>query len=420
MRLFDVIREDIPRPPRNLRLFVANRVKELRDMKALSARLKDLNLDNREAVSSVGDALRDLSYSEDLDLTDAFDEFDHMVRWGKLDKLIDDYAYTLEWTDQLFKSEPDESEIDRAKKSDYIKKNMERLVYWIDRFKEQFGEEPRDLEQLSAAVDHVEDYLRENDYFNPEYYAPEDIQSTKDWVEALRLAANLGTSLARLYAAGDKFAEMRRWWEAHAWGSQPKPREVETLYHVTAFADEIAREGFRPVKPSSEERHGLGSFGAGVGSPIDTHISFTHDLHYARQLLRSMRELTMIANGQIRKHQLLRWFADEGIDLNRIIFNLRGIPTDSHGRPQLSRYPDTPEANAELYKGWLYLNEIGRENPVFINIERTVDALKGRSPRDVGIIQSQVRMDDPSIEYLRAEYEWRVPPSAVLSAERVQ
>jgi len=420
MRLFDLIREDIPRPPHDLRLFVANRVKELRGMKALSARLKDLKLDNREAVSSVREAFQDLSYSEDIDLVDAFDGFEHMVRWDKLSKLIDDYAYTLEWTDQLFKPEPNESDVDRAKKSDYIKKNMERLVYWIDRFKERFGEDPQDLERLSAAADRIGQYLEENDYFNPEYYAPEDVESSKDWVEALKLAAKLGDYLTKLYAAGGKFDQMRKWWEAHAWGSQPKPREVETLYHVTAFADEIAREGFRPVKPSSEERHGLGSFGAGVGSPIDTHISFTHDLYYARQILRSMRELAMIANGQLRKHQLLRWMADEGIDLSRIVFNLRGIPTDRYGRPQLSKYPDTPEANAELYKGWLFLNEIGRENPVFVNIERTVEALKGRSPRDVGIIQARVRMDDPTIEYLRAEHEWRVPPSAVLSVKRVQ
>lgn len=432
MRLFDLY-EDIPRPPRNLRLFVRNRLKEALELQAIYQKLKELDLSGdfgEDVMYDTTSRMEDDSEEQYRDYYDYLKDISTGYAAG-LPRKIDDYFETLKWTNELFDSlnEPGIDPVQSAKLAEYVAQNMKRLVDWAGGVQEKAQDFIEPIEKLAAALPQVRQTMEELDLLTGEYGPPEEAER---WLEAIQLGGELVKRLKGIATAGQKFQEMVSHWEAHSYGQQPKPKEQEVLYHATAFADEIAGEGFRPTKPSPSERYGIGSYGdESTTSAIGTHISFTHDIHNARQIMRAMRELVMIANGQIRKHHILRWMADEGMDLGHAATQVSGVAQQkakvagsdfeySTGRPDIEKTPDTPEFTAELYKYWLYLNKIGRMNPVFANIDKAVRALKGRKPEDVGIIKALVNMEDPTIEYVAAEQEWRVPPSAVLNVERVQ
>jgi hypothetical protein len=139
-------------------------------------------------------------------------------------------------------------------------------------------------------------------------------------------------------------------------------------------------------------------------------ISFTHDYNIAREISRGLKELTMIANGQLTRRQLLGWFQSEGITSEEII-RMRQTDTD------ILR-DDSVEAVTELYNIYLWKTGL-RSNPVFANLHSLVPQLKGRDPRDVGIIQSDVNMRYEGIKHQAGESEWLVPAEAVQNVKRV-
>jgi hypothetical protein len=145
------------------------------------------------------------------------------------------------------------------------------------------------------------------------------------------------------------------------------------------------------------ERRGADAFGG-----IEQTISFTHDLNIARDISRALKEIIMIANGQLKAHQILRWFESEGIDIERVRGLAQGDLTNS----------------IRLYKVYLALSGL-RDDPLFINLEENLPSFKGRNPRDVGVIKAKVNMRHPDIEYLSSMAEFQVPPKAILSVERV-
>lgn len=211
-------------------------------------------------------------------------------------------------------------------------------------------------------------------------------------------AAREGETILRETA--DKFREFPDLeWQQHKY--RPRHEDVETMWHATAFADDIAKRGFQAERPM--DRRGVGSFGA------QPEISFTFDRAYANTILRVMRELWMIGHGQIALKDVLRWFAAERFPPERL---------KQHLRDALAK--NAPEEQtAHLYGSWLWLSKSGIENPAFTNTVSTMDMLKDRAYTDLGIIEAEVRMDAKDSSYHHAEAEFRVRPSAVVSVRRV-
>lgn len=409
MRLWDLY-EDIPRPPRNLTLFLKNRLKEVQSLKDLLDKTESMKFD-WGALKDAGSTARQM----DEQLGEAVEDLEHFVQRKDLARLVDDYVHSLTFSYELLSGKYKEDSM----VGDRIRTNLERNIDWIGRFEERFGEHLDAYVEASKRVDELREQLREDGYFDERYADEEELQNFETVLKGLEVAGVIAQSVKGIIASKAKLEDVFNLQAAHAYGNKPKPQDQETMFHVSAYADEIAANGFLPKKPSPKERYGLGSYGDESAGAIGTHTSFTHDIGNARQIHRALRELVMIANGQLRKHQVLRWLQDEGIDLKDVAFNLPGV-SGHKWQEDLAKLPDNPLITAKIYHAWLWLNKIGRMNPLFANIDKAVTALKGQKVEDVGIIKSLVNMTDPTIEYVAAEQEWRVPASAVLSVERVQ
>lgn len=201
---------------------------------------------------------------------------------------------------------------------------------------------------------------------------------------------------------------------------RPEHDEVETLFHASIHAEELARDGFQAVKP--EERTGVGNFGT------QETISFTHSRKIAQDIARALKEFWMIAHGQITARQIIGWMNAEGIDWKTDSFRSTvGISdrTESEHIPghYLYRTKDlselkTPQEIAKLFNVYLWHTKL-RGNPVFANIDKLLEQMREIPVKSIGIVQCEVRLT-PEDEYLSGESEFRVKPESVLSVKRVQ
>jgi len=233
---------------------------------------------------------------------------------------------------------------------------------------------------------------------DPEFVAAMRLlHALRNGTKALREGVQEIENMKRKLAAQDEMRDglASQGWSRTSW--RPKHDEVETLYHATAFADEVARGGFTLERPMN--RRGLGNYGEQKG------ISFTYDLHVAHTIMRALREMWMIAHGKITTATILRWMQHEGIDPQRA-YSIVDRP-----KPGV-------EYAARLYRAYLALTKL-RTDPVMTYPEEIVRMLESR-PRmeDIGIVAAEVRID-PSDEFLVAEREFRVPPERVLRVWRV-
>ena len=176
---------------------------------------------------------------------------------------------------------------------------------------------------------------------------------------------------------------------------RPEHDDIELLYHATFFANDIVKNGFKSEKP--EGRYGLGTFGD------QKHISFTHSLPIAHDILRAFRELWMIAHGELTRNEIIKWISSEKMDIN----NVEKFYVKRHE----SKY--TIEQTIRLYRAYLALSKI-RTDPVFINPEQLVPILNEIKLDDIGIITCDVNLNMPEIEYKDGEAEFIVPPSAII------
>lgn len=207
-----------------------------------------------------------------------------------------------------------------------------------------------------------------------------------------------------------------------SWGKEYRPEheEVESLYHATAFAPEIVRDGFSAEKPI--ERQGLGQFGT------QKEISFTYDLYIAKEIMRSLKEAWMIVHGQLKPKAIIGWMKAEGIDTtdrNKLSYigAKREIPGEKDWdgnpryRPAELHELSGPEETLLLYNVYLAHTKI-RSNPVFSNIDRLIPIMQDRDVTDIGILQCEVRLDKDDV-HLDGEKEFRVMSDRVQSIKRI-
>jgi hypothetical protein len=185
---------------------------------------------------------------------------------------------------------------------------------------------------------------------------------------------------------------------------RPEHNENETLYHATAYVPEILRDGFQAEPP--EDRRGLGNYGRVVT------ISFTHDLEIARNIMRSLKEMWMIAHGELTGSAIMRWAESEGItdQLRKSWSSLSGGPIP------WGRSAD-PKKVAALYRYWLAHSKL-RSDPMMTSPEQVIEMMTNRDLTDIGVLACDVRLE-PDDRYLIGEAEFRLPPDRVLSVKQV-
>ncbi len=175
---------------------------------------------------------------------------------------------------------------------------------------------------------------------------------------------------------------------------RPPHGEIETLYHASAFVTEILRDGFAAEKP--EERKGVGNFGS------QPEISFTHDYTIAHDIWRAMRIIWMIVHGEVTWNQIVGWIRHENIDLSKA--------------SQIRQLLDDPRRDTErtvrLYTTYLFFTKLAR-NPVFGNVGDIITVMRDRELSDIGIVSCPVRLDGTE-SYLHGEAEFRVMPDHVV------
>jgi hypothetical protein len=181
---------------------------------------------------------------------------------------------------------------------------------------------------------------------------------------------------------------------------RPEHDAVETLYHATAFVPEILRDGFAAERPL--DRRGLGNLGE-----VNATISFTHDLDLARNLMRSLKEIWMIAHGQLKARQIVSWIRIEGLEKQVSGMYPHGTNLDAL---------NTPEEAVTLYRYWLAFSKM-RVDPTFVSPERLLTVMADRKESDIGVLVCEVEISMKD-EYFAGESEFRLTPDKVLSVKR--
>jgi hypothetical protein len=182
---------------------------------------------------------------------------------------------------------------------------------------------------------------------------------------------------------------------------RPAHGEVETLYHASAFVPEILKNGFESEKPV--DRQGLGNLGV-----VKDTISFTHDLEIARNIMRTLKEVCMIAHGQLTSKTILGWIRKEKLDADNLI---RGAGIDA------SKLKNTPEEAVILYRYWIGLTGL-RVDPMMVHPQDALNVLMTRKVSDIGVLACDVELSGKD-EYLSGEAEFRVPPSRVRTIKQI-
>lgn len=208
-------------------------------------------------------------------------------------------------------------------------------------------------------------------------------------------------------------------------------RDIEILYHATPFTREILSQGYK----TKEE---LGNTNM-LGGATDGGISFTADIEIAREIARCLREVILIARGEIKMQDVIKMVkrdrnnsypsSDGGMwplrdFITSATYNKRKKDF-AKKEPELAKKIDdrqelndlyTPENVFQMYKNYLGYTKM-RYNPLFfgadINSFRTLDL------SNVGVLASRVDMNK-AVKYLQSMEEYRVSVSGIVRTWKVK
>lgn len=181
--------------------------------------------------------------------------------------------------------------------------------------------------------------------------------------------------------------------------------DTETLYHASISATDILANGFAAEPPLD------GGLGGSQSALNGKGISFTYDLHAAKEIARCLKEAVDIVQGRLRAPALLRMIEADG-NADVIMRNWKNERAGSD--------MNDPATLFYLY-GWFYLRySKERFDPIFFgNSKRMAEALMKADPKKIGVVVATVDMTNKDISFHPGELELRVPPKAVLSVDRV-
>jgi len=190
----------------------------------------------------------------------------------------------------------------------------------------------------------------------------------------------------------------------------PTHEDVETLYHASINAVDIGRNGFSEKVPNEG---GLG--GSQATRTGEKGISFTHDLHAAKEISRALKEAVMIMHGAYTGEQLVRHIKAERGTWDKLLNHMNSVDGERATSEFLKKLDD-PKMVFWLYKKYLQQSRY-RFDPIFF--ASSTKAFKSANLRNVGIVVAKVNMDHPSVSFHGGEKEVRAAPAAVIEIEKV-
>ena len=189
--------------------------------------------------------------------------------------------------------------------------------------------------------------------------------------------------------------------------------KIETMYHASINAQNIFRNGFSKEKP--EDSVGLGG-SAQIGSGTKKGISFTYDLHAAKEIARVFKELTMAAKGQLKIRDIMDWAKREGIEDILKTYEISAARKSYYGHAALE-----PTLGAVQLLVVYYTASKKRFDPIFVTSpKRLYDKLKKINIRNIGVVVAKVDMTNVKTgEYVYNEREYRVTTDDIVKLVKV-
>lgn len=344
-----------------------------------------------------------------------------------LEKTIDD----LDWRAEGFlKSSEDDPEY-FSQWASISKKIREQLKApfsdWTEK-KDKTSEAVETLEQAMASPRRIQEALEDSGMeWEPEYeegLPPAAIEALKGFSQTTaKIKSELAAAKERLLALQGAEKEIS--------GEPVGMEKLEKLYHASVNARKLFQQGFEKAVPEQEGLGGSQSVGGGGKG-----TSFTYDLYVAKEISRTLKELTMIARGEVGAKEVLDWamrarvldkvwadFSDyEGSLIRPYTGEVSGKRIrfrDSKGHPaDVRQVFDTPVKVAALYKRFLQNMRHQRYDPYIMHIGKVVKKLSTVNPKDIGVVVATVNMAHPGVTHLGSEREIRVPPEAIVSVDK--
>jgi hypothetical protein len=391
MRFGQYVRESlaeaIQNEPRNIVLFHAAAVKELKKWPSMVEGMHDA-FDSKIAEEF-------LSQAFGYEVVRDFD-FGYFANNAK--KVVDEVIQAASWYGTL------ESNQDVHR---FVQMALHGLRYWEPLREAILRNEMEEILSDDAApvttVPAYEDYQR---------HAPEDLPVVDRAMSAL-------SNIIPLYRAMKKFFEVdvpkfQEYAKAHRemmfrGKYEPHREDIEVLYHATTNKSSLLKRGFQ-----SERRPDVIGLGE-LGGARNATVSFTHDLHVAREIARSIKEVWMIAHGKLTRTQILRWLESDGVDVRQANEHVRlAMSSDAD--------PESGEGVFRLYNYWLWVSKQNvRTNPVYGDGsgEKLLKYLKTIPQSEIGVVSAAVRLAPDQYTYHRAEKEYRVSPEHITDVKDV-
>lgn len=405
MRIRQIIyplREAIPNRPRSLNYYVV-RLKNLRDIQAA--------FHQAAALLKTEDYPSDLRYA----LEDGGIEFD-IYEFRSLGNQLENQYSSLSFDNLIsaiesfvkFAGQPGHDFFR------YIPSALEHINLSLDQHNW------RNRLAIFPSYPQAEQAVKNNELLNPEYHDEEEITQVQNFLAVVKI---LAPAIKKYFLVLDDLTRKVKAQQNHselthriAWNDKnARPGgELETLYHATAYANEVAANGFAAEKPV--DRLGVGNFGT-QGT-----ISFTHDLKIAMDIMRALKEIALIANGQLKARAIADWIRRENIpnfpwhEFMRVYKGQNEFYSPQYEDTTLDRFDIVQ--TAKLYEKYIWLSKI-HPNPVFVSVGDLVQSLVGRPQSDIGIVACAVALDPNQSTYHPGEAEFRVPPAAVQSIKRI-
>lgn len=397
-------------PPRKIGPFVTKLAKRMRKLDVQAANLdryfKNLDRTYRDKTGYEYNPIEDfvVEYADGYRARGA-DTFTYALEalepeYGASDRLLQYYARDF---DHLWKMlQGMESAHDQLQYVGYLADAARRAAEKLKRFTEMKAKEL--VKQRDWIKPSWDDYVR-NGYTDPDFTVHVE---RKQLVAFDKLVQDIVTLQRDLEDAAVRLTHAKSSaWERYndpQW--QPESEETETLYHASIDAKTIfRRKAFDEKVP---EAKGLGGAqGDRKGKPA---ISFTSDLYVAKEIMRTLKEAIMVSRGEVTAAQLYDWARRGGIydDVSRNFKSLYG-----------EFDPKKPVHTFNLYRLYLTFHKT-RYNPVFFgDMDRLVKTFKKAKVSDVGVLVCSVNMKHPDNAYLASMHEYRVPPSAVVSVDKL-
>ena len=250
------------------------------------------------------------------------------------------------------------------------------------------------------------------------------------------------------------------------WGGEKGPEDrmqIDKLYHATTTVSTIEESGFK-----------INAKGKGLGGSTDDMISTTLSKKVAMAIADSLKRMIAIANGTVDCATIIKWSRKAGVwdtmeewgkggmsvlaiflRLSNQLGEQKVLEMIDDGYAPVFPYGmDTPTVdelpsgaipiqvdmvnNRDLVKSyWVkdkernddivfqifrrYLAAMDSEgkgyDPLFFGVG--LDNFRGMDINDVGVLELDVDMSDPTIKYLSGMYEYRIPPTSIESILRI-